>query len=201
MGKDAVRILGVSGSPRKGGNTDALLDRAAISARSAGASMELVHLRDYVIQPCVGCEQCRKDLTCTRFYDGMHLLYPKIEQAKGLVLGSPTHHYNVTAWVKAFIDRLYPYYEFSRQRPGPWRSRLSGQGRVAVTFEVCEQCDPSESSFTLAALRKPLEALGYETLAEISVLGHFRKAAVREDPAALERVSSAMKRMAGEIGL
>lgn len=47
----------------------------------------------------------------------MNLLYPKIEEAKGMVLGSPTYNYNVTSLMKTFIDRLYPYYNFTDDRP------------------------------------------------------------------------------------
>ena len=51
--------------------------------------------------------------------DGMSLLYPKIIDARGLVLVSPTHNYNITAIMKAFIDRLYCFYNFdNKNRPG-----------------------------------------------------------------------------------
>lgn len=189
-------VLGVSGSPRCTGNTDILIEHCLKGAAAQGAVTEKVHLRDYQIQPCVGCEQCRRAGTCTKLHDGMQLLYPKIERAQGLVLGSPTHHYNVTAWVKAFIDRLYPYYEFSSQRPGPWSSRLAEQRREAVIFEVCEQADPSEASLTLAALRMPLEALGYKVRDAISAKGHFEKGAVCGDKGVLGVAFSAGEKLA-----
>ena len=199
MDDHPFHVLGVSGSPRPGGNTDLLLEHCLEGAESQGATTESIHLRDYLIHPCVGCEQCRRAETCTRFYDGMQLLYPKIERAQGIVLGSPTHNYNVTAWVKAFIDRLYPYYEFASQRPGPYRSHLAEQGREAVIFEVCEQTDPSEASLTLAALRMPLEALGYAIREEFSALGHFGKGAVRSDEGALGAAFSAGEKLAGKM--
>ena len=103
-----MKVIGITGSPRAGGNTDTLLRALLDGATSEGVETEAVSLRDYTIAPCTGCERCRKDLTCTRFYDGMHLLYPKIEAADGLILGSPTYNYNITPEMKAFIDRLYP---------------------------------------------------------------------------------------------
>ena len=134
-----VKILGVSGSPRKGGNTEILLDNFLKGAESAGAETKKVHLREYSIESCIGCEACRKAGTCIRFHDGMELLYPEIEEAKGLILGSPTYNYNVTAPMKAFIDRLYPYYNFTDERPGPYSSKLGDQGRKVLVFTVCEQ--------------------------------------------------------------
>jgi len=97
-----LKVLCISGSPRGGGNTDALLTNLFRGVEETGVEAEKVFLRDYVIQPCIGCERCRKDKICSRLYDGMQLLYPKIIESAGLILGSPTHSYNVTALVKAF---------------------------------------------------------------------------------------------------
>ncbi|WFN34523.1 flavodoxin family protein [Methanogenium sp. S4BF] len=144
-----MKILGLSGSPRAGGNTDTLLGALLAGAASAGAETDAVHLRDYAIHPCTGCERCRKDLTCTRFMDGMHLLYAKIEAADGLIIGSPTYNYNITPEMKAFIDRLYPYYRFSAERPGPYSSLFQGRDRKALVFSVAEQTTPEERGFPL----------------------------------------------------
>ncbi len=199
MDERPIHILGISGSPRPQGNTDILVEACLRGAASRGGTTEVVALRDYLIHPCVGCERCRREKTCAKLHDGMQLLYPLVERARGLVLGSPTHHYNVTAGVKAFIDRLYPYYDFSRQRPGPWKSRLGGQGRRAVTLEVCEQSDPRESSLTLQAMRMPLEALGYAVTGELSARGFFRRGAVRGDQELLRKAFVSGERLAGEL--
>ena len=90
------KILGIGGSPRRGGNSDIILRHILKGARS-GAVAEEVQLRDYQFQPCIGCERCRKDKRCTGLQDGMQLIYPKIEEAAGLVLISPVYSYNVTA--------------------------------------------------------------------------------------------------------
>jgi multimeric flavodoxin WrbA len=195
-------IFGVSGSPRKNGNTDVLLSNFAKGAQDVGADVETIYLRDYVIQPCVGCEQCRKDKACTRLLDGMQLLYPKILAARGIILGSPTHNYNVTAWVKAFIDRLYCFYDFTNDRPRAYTSRLADQGRKAIVFSVCEQPDISEMGFTLEAMRMPLEALGYEVVEKFPVTGYFDRGVVRKDEGLLSkafRKGRNFARMVGEI--
>ena len=112
----------------------------------------------------------------------MSLIYPKLEQAQGLILASPVHNYNLTAWMKAFIDRLYPYYVFADQRPGEWSSRLAGQGRKAALMAVSEQ-RPGEAGMerTLEAMRLPLTALGYEVVAELPVYGVFQRGRVAEN--------------------
>ena len=180
-------VLGIGGSPRKNGNTDILIEHILGGAQKKGLISETILLRDYYVQPCVGCERCRKDKICTGLHDGMNLLYPKIVRAGGLVLVSPVHHYNVTAWMKAFIDRLYCFYDFTDECPRGWSSRLALQGRKAVIAAVCEQASKSDLGFTLEAMRRPLEALGYDVVGELAVLCTFEKGKVRHDPKVLSQ--------------
>ncbi len=175
-------ILGIGGSPRKGGNSDTLLCQILHAAQIGGARTEQVRLPDLQFQPCVGCEACRKNSRCPRFSDDMTDLYPKIIEAKGLVLACPVHNYNITAWMKAFIDRLYCLYNFNDQRPRGWSSKLAGQGRKAVIAAVAEQEDKKDMGFALEAMRMPLEALGYEIVGELPVLRIFEAGRVAEVP-------------------
>ena len=126
----------------------------------------------------------------------MHLLYPKIRAARGLVMGSPTYNYNITPWVKAFIDRLYPFYNFSIPRPGPWSSRLAGEDRHALVFSVCEQHDIAAMGVTLEAMARPIEALGYNVLENLPVTGFFDRGAVRADEAVMSQAWGAGERLA-----
>ncbi len=193
-------ILGVEGSPRKGGNSHTLLAAVMAGVREAGEVGQAVHLRDYRYEPCIGCEKCRKDKICTRFQDGMTLLYPLIQESKGLVLVSPVHNYNVTAWLKAFIDRLYCYYDFEDTRPRAWSSRLAGQGRKAVIAAIAEQEDKKDMGVVMQAMRLPLEALGYEVLEEIAILRLFDRGVVKEHQGSLEQARAAGARLARALG-
>ena len=191
-----MKVIGISGSPRKGGNTDTLLMAFLDGLADEGAETEAVFLRDYTIAPCTGCERCRKDHTCTRFMDGMHLLYPKIEGADGLILGSPTYNYNITPEMKAFIDRLYPYYRFSAERPGPYSSYFQGRGRKVLVFSVAEQTKPAERGFAIEAMQRPLEALGFEVTDTLPAEGYFEKKAIAGDPVLQVRAREAGRRFA-----
>ena len=179
------KVLGIGASPRKGGNSDMLLRQIADGAAESNIVTECCQLRDFHYQGCIGCEKCRKDKICTGLRDGMSLIYPDIMESRGLILVSPTHNYNVTAWMKAFIDRLYCFYEFDDARPRRWTSRLSNQGRKAVLAAVCEQENREDMGFTLEAMRRPLEALGYEITGELPVFGIFDKAKVKENTSVL----------------
>ena len=119
--------------------------------------------------------------------------------SRGLVLVCPTHNYNVTAWMKAFIDRLYCFYEFEDTRPRAWSSRLAGQGRAAVLCAVCEQPNKKDMGFTLEAMRRPLEALGYGIAGELPVYGIFDRGLVRQEAHILDRATALGKTLAETI--
>lgn len=192
-------ILGVEGSPRSRGNSHKMLEAVLAGAQDAGQDCLGAHLRDYRYEPCVGCEQCRKDKACTRFQDGMSLLYPRIEEAKGLVLVSPVHNYNITAWMKAFIDRLYCYYDFENTRPRAWSSRLAGQGRKAVIAAIAEQADEKDMGFALDAMRLPLEAMGFEVVAALPVLRLFDRGIIAKDQTLIDRAYATGKQLAESL--
>ncbi len=191
-----MKVLGIDGSPRRGGNSDALLREILAGAKSAGAEVMAVHLRDYDFSSCIGCERCRKDKACTGVRDGMQLIYPLIEEAGALALVSPTHQYNVSALMKAFIDRLYCYYDFTDDRPRGYSSRLAGGGRVAVAAAICEQPNRKDMGFTLEAMTMPLEALGYRVKGELPVFGIFDKALVKKDPKAMKAARALGEKLA-----
>ena len=192
------KILGIGGSPRKGGNSDILLKRLLKGARGEGVSTEELQLREYQFQPCIGCERCRKDKRCTGLQDGMQLIYPKIREADGMVLLSPIYSYNVTALTKSFIDRLYSFYYFSDERPGHWSSQLAGQGRKAIIAVVGEQAtrEAGGMDLTLETMRRSVESLGYDVIDELPVLGIFHKGKVREYPQVLEHAEALGRRLA-----
>lgn len=150
------KILLIGASPRKNGNSDLLMKSAVEGIASKHISSEILYLRDYEYKPCQGCEQCRKDKTCSRLNDGMTLLYPKIESARGVLLASPVHHYNVTSWMKAFIDRLSCYYDFENTCPRSWSSRLAGQDRKCPLIGVCEQAEEADMGFVIEAMQLPM---------------------------------------------
>ena len=192
------KILGIGGSPRKGGNSDILMKRFLKGARDEGVTTEEIQLRDYQFQPCIGCERCRKDKRCTGLLDGMQLIYPKIREAGGLVVITPIYNYNMTALMKSFIDRMYCFYNFSDERPGYWSSQLAGQGRKAIIAVVGEQATREEGGMdlTLDTMRRSIVALGYEVIGELPVLGIFARGKVKEYPQILGQAEDLGRQLA-----
>ena len=196
----AATILAVSGSPRRGGNSDILMERILAGALSegeaAGVTGEAVYLRRLNYRPCIACEKCREAKACVGLDDDMQSLYPKIEAAKGLILVSPTHFYTVSAMMKAFIDRLYCYFDFDEPRPGPWKSRLAGMNKSAVIAAICEQDDPRDMGCTLDVMRQSLDALGVRVAGQMAVYSTFDKGKVAGNNRALADADKLGRRLA-----
>ena len=87
-------IIGLSGSPRVGGNTDMILQEALEAAKGEGAEVELIRISDYRIQPCNGCMACFSTKKCVADDDGENL-YQTIVKADGIILGSPSYFQEV----------------------------------------------------------------------------------------------------------
>jgi len=100
-----VKILGINGSPRIGGNTDILLDKVLEGARSKGAETEKVVLNNLKFSPCQECENLKDDGSCI-IEDDMQSLYKKIEKADGVILASPIFFGSLSAQTKMMIDRF-----------------------------------------------------------------------------------------------
>ncbi|ARN57004.1 flavodoxin family protein [Sedimentisphaera salicampi] len=180
------QITAVSASPRVNGNSDAVLEGIDAGIRETGISCRQVQLRDLDFKACIGCERCRKDKICTGLIDDLTELYPSLIESQGLVLISPTHNYNVTAMMKAFIDRLYCFYNFENTVPRGWSSQLSGQSRKAAVVGIAEQMNEEDMGFTIPSMKLPLEALGYEFVDELAVFGLFERGKAKDCPEVLD---------------
>jgi NAD(P)H-dependent FMN reductase len=101
-----TRILGIVGSPRRGGNTEILVDEILAGAEETGALSEKVILNKLTINPCRACNACRKTGRCVQ-QDDMHTVLEQMEQSQVWVLGTPVYYWGPTAQFKAFVDRWY----------------------------------------------------------------------------------------------
>jgi multimeric flavodoxin WrbA len=193
---DSSQLLAINGSPRPGGNSDQILNWIAErQGASAHKKLKIINLIDLDFKACIACEKCRKAGICTGLQDGLTPCYQDIIDAAGLILVSPTHNYNITALMKAFIDRLYCFYHFDPADRHNWQSRLAGQNRKAMIIGICEQISKEDMGFTLPAMRLPLEALGYDVKAELPVFGVFKKSGLSA------KIRESVRRLAEEVFL
>jgi len=101
-----MNVIGIVCSSRKGGNTEILVQEALAGARDSGAKTELLTVRDKDIKPCDGCLSCKKTGEC-HIKDDMQLVYEKMLNADGIVLGTPVYFWSISGQAKILMDRTY----------------------------------------------------------------------------------------------
>jgi multimeric flavodoxin WrbA len=102
-----MKVVGFNGSPRKDGNTTILIQRIFKEVEKEGIATELVQLSEKEIRGCIACSQCikNKDQHCAVDKDAANEYIEKMLGADGIILGSPVYFNDVTAEMKALIDR------------------------------------------------------------------------------------------------
>jgi len=113
-----MKVIAFNGSPRKRWNTATLLDRALEGAASKGAETELIHLYDLSFKGCVSCFSCKtrdgKSYGKCAVKDELTINLEKIEEADGIILGSPIYLGTVTGEMRSFMERLiFPYLTYT----------------------------------------------------------------------------------------
>jgi multimeric flavodoxin WrbA len=186
-----MKILGIWGSPRKGGNSDVLLDAFLNGAAQGGAEVEKVALRELKITPCLEIYHCFKDGTCP-IKDDMQALYPKLLEADVVALASPIFFYGVSAQAKAMIDRTQAQwsrrYVLKHDFPGPER-----QGVLLCTGATKGKYLFVGARFTAKYF---FDAINVTYAAEILVRGVDEKGAILRQPEVLARAEDLGRRMA-----
>ena len=122
-----MKVIGFVGSPRAGGNTEQLVKQILAGAAEHGAETTLYSISAMKINGCLGCYACTKDGKCVQ-QDDMQSLYPEIASADVLVLGTPVYMGQMTAQLKAFVDRLLPF-----MKPD-FSTRLQGKKSIVLAF-------------------------------------------------------------------
>jgi multimeric flavodoxin WrbA len=122
--KPIKRVLILTASPRKNGNSTILALKAAEGVKAEGGEADVVSIGNLKIAPCNACDVCRTkpEAGCV-IKDDMQPLYKKIEDAQGVIFASPVYWFNVSAQMKLFIDRTYAihgkgYYAFTGKDVG-----------------------------------------------------------------------------------
>jgi len=169
-----MKVLGLVGSPRKGGNTDLLVSAILYGAGANNHEIEKLFLYDLHISPCLDCRSCKKRTYQCVLKDGMKELYHKLDEADTIIFGTPLYWYGPTAKMKLLIDRLRPY-SVSR--------KFSGKKAIIVvpSEEGAKACRSLVKMFELS-----FKYLGVALAGKVLVKAS-EKAEVRNQPGVLDK--------------
>lgn len=179
-----MKVLGIYSSPRKGGNTDQLLDKALEGAQAGGAEISRVYARDLNMSGCIECGGCDKTGKCV-VKDDMQSVYPLLEEADVIFLASPIFFYGVTAQVKALIDRTQACWSKRMLEKTPQERKGFDSGRG---YLIAVGASRGENLFEGAILtaRYFFDALDMSYEGGIFFRSLEKKSAVQENPETLQ---------------
>lgn len=130
-------VLGIAGSPRRGGNTELLLDAALAGAAEAGAEVRKVVLSELAFSGCTSCGGCTDGRDCV-LRDDLAPVYEMVDRADAIILASPLYFEGLSAFMKAFIDRGQVYWvrKYALKRPGKKRrgAVIAAGARINADF-------------------------------------------------------------------
>lgn len=113
-------VVGVNGSPHEKGNTGFLVRKVLEGVQEQGAETKMLDLGQMNLSPCIACATCKKERrTGCSIRDDMHQFYDVVDQTRAVVVGTPIYFDHVSAQLKAFMDRLYPYIGANMERYFP----------------------------------------------------------------------------------
>lgn len=181
--QDAPRVLCIAGSPRRGGNSDRLLEACMAGIREAGGEPDLLVAAEAGVAPCRGCNACSRTGACV-ITDGMAEVNRRVDAADAVIVASPVYFATVPAVLKIVYDRFQPYWarvhRLGQARPPrrPGAFLVVGGGGDPFGFRAA--VDPTKSVFAV---------LGIAYHAELCVEGPDVPGEVAEYPEELARAA------------
>lgn len=110
-----MKALAISGSPRKGGNTESVISEIFEILAEKGCECEFVRLNDFPLQGCQACKYCRTKGDKCVLEDGISELLEKMRKADKIIIGAPNYMGAVSAQLKMFLDRMYSLKDSNRK--------------------------------------------------------------------------------------
>lgn len=155
-----MKVLAFCGSPRRYGNTRALVDEVARGIIEAGGECEAVDVGSLEIAPCTACAGCFDTGVCV-IDDDMTFLYDKIAAADAFVFATPVYFWGPSAQLKSFIDRWYAIVH------GPGFPKL--RGKKAAVVAAYGDDDPDTAKHLMGMLQTAFSYLGLEFAGSLGV--------------------------------
>ena len=165
------KVLILSGSPRRGGNSDLLCDEFMRGAKEAGNEVEKIRVAEKQIGYCTGCYYCKKSGGVCVKKDDMADVLQKMIDADVIVLASPVYFYSIDAQLKAVIDRT----------AARWREVENKEFYYIVT---CADDETASAERTLECFRGYADCVeGAKEMGVIYGIGVFEPGTVKDTPA------------------
>ena len=156
-----MKIVVITGSPRKKGNSFAMTDAFIKEAETCGHTVQRFDAAFLKIGGCHACQTCYKTGKACTFDDDFNLIAPAILDADAIVFTTPVYWYSIPAQIKGVIDRLYSFCIAGKE--------ISGKKCGIIT--CCEEEDPTVMGGVRIPIERSAALLKWEIVGEVLVPG------------------------------
>ncbi|MFH1485739.1 MAG: flavodoxin family protein [Chloroflexota bacterium] len=191
---EGLTVLGLAGSPRRGGNTDLLLEQALAGATSEGATVERIVLSDLRIHPCRHCDGCLKTGLCI-IEDDMQPIHRKLREVDRLILAAPLMFMGVSAQAKTAIDRCQALWVAKYILKERHTTGSDGGRRRGLFLSTGGMRRPNLFEPAMATVRALFATCDLAFQAALTYQGVDEKGAIAEHPTALSEAFAAGARL------
>ncbi len=192
--EEKLKLLAIAGSPRRGGNTDLLLQGVMAGAKSGGAEVKHLVLSELCIAPCRHCDKCIETGRCV-VEDDMQWVHAELREADRLALASPIFFMGLTAQTKMMIDRCQALWVVKHVLKLPLPTNR-GRGRKGLFISVGGTRGPKLFEPAKATVKIFFKTLDFTYSDELFFRGIDEKGAIAHHPTALREAFWAGQRLA-----
>jgi multimeric flavodoxin WrbA len=191
-----VRILAFNGSPRKGGNSQTLLEEAIRGAKEQGADVTVYNLNTLNLKPCQHCGECDNTGICV-IKDDMQAIHQEIRTTDRIILASPIFFFSVSAQAKIVIDRCQAFWAQKYVHRKPIHPGPLGRKGLLILIGGMKK-GPKNRGFECAEVtaRAFFRTVNVQEHATLEFDMIEEKGAIKEHPTALQEAFEAGKALA-----
>lgn len=160
------KVLIISSSLRKSGNSELLAGEFARGAAEAGHQVDTIYLRDMELNFCKGCLACQKTCRCV-MNDGASAVLDQVHHADVLVFATPIYYYAVCGQLKTFLDRMNPLFAAGHDFRQVYLLASSADNEDAAMDGAVKDLEGWITCFEGAELSGVVRGVGADKLGEI----------------------------------
>lgn len=156
-----MKVLVITGSPRKKGNSFAMVEAFVNEAEKLGHSVKRFDAAFMKIGGCHACQTCFKTGKACSFDDDFNIIAPAIMEADAIVFATPVYWYSIPSQIKGVIDRIFSFCVAGKD--------IAGKKCCLIT--CCEEHDPTVMDGVRVPIERSAALLKWEMAGEVLVPG------------------------------
>ncbi len=177
-------ILAVTASPRRGGNSELLLDSFCQGAREEGWQVETLRLGDLRFNPCLACDLCADTGVCV-VNDDMQGVYAKLLASRGLVLAAPIYFGTISAQAKMFIDRFQSWWHAKYRLHKPPVTTQEARSAFFICVGAMKNEEYAESAIKVAKVF--FNCINHQFAGSLCFRGFDEPGSIKKEQTALDK--------------